>query len=208
MGQAALNILPGTAQLLVEGGDKRIKLDPLRGVNRYGCGSTPDPDLLDFSSATASVISTAAFEAAGWLRKRLGRDIRCLTPAAVYARELARMRRELLTLCALGDLPEPDIIFAASGTDLHRIAAQLAQAAPTSQCWCSWWTRRKPAAAYWPPSPILAQPSKSPGIALRKADHLRAAQARLMRISASLRCKPVPPVAMCCSSRLTSRKRA
>ena len=32
-------------------------------------------------------------------------------------------------MCALGDLPEPDIIFAASGTDLHRIAAQLAQAA-------------------------------------------------------------------------------
>lgn len=124
-----MNTLPGTAPLLVEGGDKRIRLDPQRGVNRYGCGPTPDPDLLDFSSATASVISPAAYEAADLLRVRLEQDIRYLSPAAVYARELERMRTELLELCALGDLPDPDIVFAASGTDLHRIAAQLAQAA-------------------------------------------------------------------------------
>jgi hypothetical protein len=129
MGQAALNILPGTARLLVEGGDKRIMLDPQRGVNRYGCGPAPNPDLLDFSSATASVISAAAFEAADLLRERLVQDIRYLPPAAVYARELERMRMDFLGLCALGDLPDPDIVFAASGTDLHRITAQLAQAA-------------------------------------------------------------------------------
>lgn len=124
-----MNILPLTAQLLVEGGDKRIKLDPLRGVNRYGCGPTPDPNLLDFSSATASVISTAAFAAAKLLRERLEQDMRYLAPDAIYERELARIRRELLALCELGNLPEPDIVFAASGTDLHRIAAQLTQAA-------------------------------------------------------------------------------
>lgn len=129
MGQVALEILPATAQLLVEGGDKRIKLDPLRGVNRYGCGPTPDPNLLDFSSATASVISTAAFAAASLLRERLEQDMRYLAPDAIYERELARIRNELLTLCELEDLPEPDIVFAASGTDLHRIAAQLTQAA-------------------------------------------------------------------------------
>ncbi len=129
MVHAEPNILPATAQLLVAGGDERIALDPLRGMNRYGCGPTPDPDLLDFASATASVISTAAFQAADQLRARLEQDIRHLAPATVYARELARIRKELLAVCALRDLPEPDIIFAASGTDLHRIAAQLAQAA-------------------------------------------------------------------------------
>ena len=128
MAQAAPNTLPATARLLVSGGDERIALDPQSGMNRYGCSPTPDPDLLDFASATASVISTTAFQAADQLRARLEQDIRHLTPAAVYARELARIRKELLGLCALGDLPEPDIIFAASGTDLHRIAAQLAQA--------------------------------------------------------------------------------
>lgn len=129
MGQAALNILPITARLLVEGGDKRIQLDPLRGVNRYGCGPTPDPNLLDFSSATASVVSTTAFAAANRMRERLEQDMRYLAPDAIYERELARIRRELLALCELVDLPEPDIVIAASGTDLHRIAAQLAQAA-------------------------------------------------------------------------------
>lgn len=129
MAAAAPNSLPATSELLVSGGDERIMLDPLRGVNRYGCAPVPDPDLLDFSSATASVISPAAFQAAGKLRARLEQDIRHLAPAAIHARELARIRKELLALCALGDLTEPDIIFAASGTDLHRIAAQLAQAA-------------------------------------------------------------------------------
>jgi len=130
MAQVALNnSLPTTAQLLVSGGDERIVLDPLRGVNRYGCAPAPDPDLLDFASATASVISSAAFQMADKLRARLEQDIRRLSPATVHARELTRIRKELLALCALGDLPEPDIVFAASGTDLHRIAAQLAQAA-------------------------------------------------------------------------------
>jgi hypothetical protein len=127
--QPALDALPATARLLVAGGDDRIALDPLRGVNRYGCRPTPDPDLLDFASATASVISTAAFQAADLLRARLEQDIRHLAPDTVYARELARIRGEWLELCGLGDLPAPDIIFAPSGTDLHRIAAQLAQAA-------------------------------------------------------------------------------
>src|SRR5665647_2573821 len=103
MAQAAPNTLPATAQLLVAGGDERIVLDPLRGVNRYGCAPTPDPDLLDFASATASVISTAAFQVAGKLRARLEQDIRHLSPAAIYARELSRIRKELLALCALGD---------------------------------------------------------------------------------------------------------
>ena len=127
--QAASNTLPATARLLIEGGDERIALDPQREVNRYGCGPTPDPDLLAFSSATASVISPAAFQAADRLRTRLENELLHLSPATVYARELAHIRGELLALCALVDLPEPDIIFAASGTDLHRIAAQFSQAA-------------------------------------------------------------------------------
>ena len=123
------NILPTTQQLLVTGGDARIALDTQRGVNRYGCGSQPDPELRDFASSTASVISTAAFQAADQLRIRLERDLPHLTPAVLYQRELSHIREELLALCALGDLPDPDIVFAASGTDLHRIAAQLAHVA-------------------------------------------------------------------------------
>lgn len=121
------NILPETTQLLVSGGDVRIALDPLRGVNRYGCAPTADDALLDFGSSTASVISSAAFHCADTLRDRLADELRQCHAPELYRRELARVRTELLDLCELGDLPAPDIVFAASGTDLHRIAARLAQ---------------------------------------------------------------------------------
>jgi hypothetical protein len=51
--------LPSTQQLLVEGGDTRIALVPGQIFNRYGCMPQPDPGLLGFGSATASVISEA-----------------------------------------------------------------------------------------------------------------------------------------------------
>lgn len=120
--------LPNTAELLVMGGDARIALNAPGGVNRYGCGSMPVPDLLDFASSTASVISPNAYQAADRLRSRLLQDLCSHSPALLYARELSRIRQELLALCMLGDLPEPDVVFAASGTDLHHIVAKLATA--------------------------------------------------------------------------------
>jgi hypothetical protein len=123
--------LPSTQQLLVMGGDARIDLDKIRGVNRYGCRPFADPDLLDFGSSTASVISSAAFQAAEQLRSKLVIELQEFSHAALYARELARMRVALLSLCDLEGPAKPDIVFAASGTDLHRIAAHLAHAAST-----------------------------------------------------------------------------
>ncbi|HAN55209.1 MAG TPA: hypothetical protein DCQ77_02935 [Betaproteobacteria bacterium] len=115
--------LPSTRQLLVEGGDTRIALVPGQIFNRYGCTPQPDPGLLGFGSATASVISEAGFAAADALRCRLALDGE---PHAIsYARELNRLRQELALLCGTDDLPDVDIVFAASGTDLHLIAAQL-----------------------------------------------------------------------------------
>ncbi len=118
--------LPSTAQLLVEGGDARITLDPDRAVNQYGCRPFPDPQLLAFGSSTASVISAAGFAAAERLRHRLLLSAGTEARVGIYARELERVRRELLQLCAVSDLPGVELVFAASGTDLHLIAAQLA----------------------------------------------------------------------------------
>lgn len=120
--------LAETARLLVEGGDERIALDPVSGVNRYGCRATPYPELLSFASATASVISASAYAAADDARTRLQDLLEHQTPEIVYATELQRLRGDLLTLCELQELPEPAVIFAASGTDLHHIAAQIALA--------------------------------------------------------------------------------
>ncbi|MDA8363599.1 MAG: hypothetical protein M0Z84_07215 [Gammaproteobacteria bacterium] len=118
--------VPTTGQLLVEGGDARIALDPHCGTNRYGCAPFPDSGLAAFGSSTASVISEAAFRAADRLRDRLAD-----TPAGARAEfcelELARMRLELTQYVGTGGRSAAEIVFAASGTDVHLIAACLAR---------------------------------------------------------------------------------
>lgn len=116
--------LPPTEQLLIMGGDARIALDPSSGLNKYGCQPLPDPNLLAFGSSTASVISTTGFAAANQLRQKLLRDIATESHAIVYAREIQRIRTELLQFCGVSDLPGLEAVFATSGTDVHLIAAQ------------------------------------------------------------------------------------
>lgn len=118
--------LPSTERLLVAGGDARIALDAVSGLNKYGCRPFPDPQLLAFGSSTGSVISTAGFAAADRLREKLVRDV-CTAPhEVVYAREIGRVRAELLRLCELSDVPGLEVVFATSGTELHLIAGQYA----------------------------------------------------------------------------------
>ena len=125
-GPAALVIpdLPSTERMLTDGGDARIVCGPA-GSNRYGCSSLPEPEVLAFGSSTASTISPTGFAAADALRRRL--MFAALTePAHVtYEREIDRVRRELKSLCGLGELPGLEMILGASGTDLHLFASQL-----------------------------------------------------------------------------------
>jgi hypothetical protein len=119
-------LLPSTCALLVEGGDQRIATDPLTGVNRYGCPPRPDPDLAAFGSSTASAISVHALDAAERLRERLVDALGAASPSEVYEREVGRIRDELTGLCGLASLEGLETILAASGTDVHMLAAQLA----------------------------------------------------------------------------------
>ena len=116
--------LPATEQLLAEGGDARIALDPVTGLNKYGCPPHPDLQLLALGSSTASVISESGFAAADQLRNRLLPLLETETAATIYAREMQRARSDLLQLCELADLPDIAVTFASSGTDLHLITAQ------------------------------------------------------------------------------------
>lgn len=120
--------LPPTEQLLVEGGDARIALDA-ENLNKYGCSPFPDPGILALGSSTASGISEAGFAAAGRLRGRIAEAMEMMTDAEIYAHELERIRQEFTRLCGVSDMPGLDVVFAASGTDLHLIAAQLGGAA-------------------------------------------------------------------------------
>lgn len=118
--------LPSTEQLLLAGGDARITVDPLSGLNKYGCGPLPDPQLLAFGSSTASIISTEGFNAADRLRQKLLTALDTDSPAAVYALEMQRIRLEWLRLCGLSDITGLELIFSPSGTDIHSIASQYA----------------------------------------------------------------------------------
>jgi hypothetical protein len=118
--------LPATGQLLTEGGDTRITIGPGQIYNKYGCAPRPDPEIAAFGSSTASTISARGFAAADRLRSRLTEAAGWERGAVTYARELDRLRLDLADLCGIADLPELEIVFAASGTDLHLLAAQLA----------------------------------------------------------------------------------
>ena len=120
---AVADSLSSTEYVLVAGGDDRIALTPHGAVNRYGCAPRPDPGVLALGSATASTVSTAGFAAADALWQRLahsGTDL-----PTIYAQEMQRVRVSLLSLCGLSDVPGLEVVFGASGTDLHLFAAQL-----------------------------------------------------------------------------------
>ncbi len=125
----------GTEDLLVGGGDARLTLDGAGGVNRYGCSAHPDPQLADFGSSTASVISTQAYAAADALRARLDREPRQTRPQA-YARELDRVRGALKSLSGLAGRPDVEVVFAASGTDMHLLVRELVGGGPAAPLLC------------------------------------------------------------------------
>ena len=118
MPQSLSESLPDTETLLVAGGDARIAPDPSSGFNRYGCKPHPDRELLSFASSTATSISEVAYAAVDALRDRLldGDD-------GEIARQMQRIREELLDIAAI---PGVGLMFAASGTDAHHLAAQCA----------------------------------------------------------------------------------
>lgn len=122
MAQAASS-LPPTVDLLTMGGDKRIERDPIRGVNKYGCPPVPEPKVLAYGSATASTVSSEGFFASEQLRNKLQQAAGAEPPHITYARELGRMRGTLHNLLKLTKGTE--IVFSASGTDLHLLTPQL-----------------------------------------------------------------------------------
>lgn len=121
---------PDVAQLLVSGGDARIELDPVSGMNKYGCKPYPNPQLLAFGSSTASSISQEGFEAVSLLRDRLRLEAQSVSLDGICMSQMQRISGELLALTQLADL-DINLILAASGTDAHHlVAGYLARISP------------------------------------------------------------------------------
>jgi len=105
-------------RLLSSGGDERITLDPLTGLNKYF--SAPYPRTAPaFASSTANDMSFDAFARAMELAS---------APAGTYADRLDALRGRIRRAYGLDELCR--IVFAPSGTDLEYVA--LAAAAETS----------------------------------------------------------------------------
>lgn len=115
-----------TSLWLTKDGDARIAVDPATGRNPYGCPPHPDPTLLDFGSATASVISETGFAAADRLRRVLMPKDSAIPDPADLHRETVRIGNELLHLCGLPAQEGTKIFLTASGTDAHRLASEWA----------------------------------------------------------------------------------
>lgn len=112
--------------LLVSGGDPRLALDAGDLVNAYGCAASPEPEIWNFASSTASTISQFAYDRAARAREELMH--RCLFDEVEIAFD-ARcegMREELRGHLQLS--PRVDVVFSPSGTDSQLHALFLARA--------------------------------------------------------------------------------
>jgi hypothetical protein len=103
-----------TVRLLASGGDERIALDPMTGLNKYFSG--PYPRVAQaFASSTANDMSREAFVHAMRLAE---------APAGTYHERLERLRERIRKAYRLG--AECRIAFAPSGTDLEYVALAAA----------------------------------------------------------------------------------
>ena len=107
-----------TVRVLASGGDERITLDPVTGLNKYF--SAPYPRIAQaFASSTANDISPEAF----------ARAVELAAEPGTYGERLDRLRERIRSAYRLG--PDCQIVFAPSGTDLEYVA--LAAAANDSE---------------------------------------------------------------------------
>lgn len=112
--------------LMLQAGDNRLDLDPDSGCNRYGGSPFPRADVAEFSSSTASDVSTLALSAAESLRRSLMPGF--ATDGGVRATEAAarRIKADLLKYLGLDDDGSVIPILAASGTTATLFATHVA----------------------------------------------------------------------------------
>jgi hypothetical protein len=104
-----------TEDLLVQGGDDRLTLDPLTSRNRYLCPPWPQPDIIAFASCTASSISPTALAAAEQMRQDMFAAALTGAQDAVLATASDHITAELLAHFGVEESAEA--VLAASGTD-------------------------------------------------------------------------------------------
>lgn len=125
----ALELESTVEQVLVAGGDTRLRLDGHTGQNRYGVPPRPRPEAVHFSSSTASAISDYGFLFCDLLRRDLLSEIsnQKLAPATVRARVANATGQAILRLLRLS-AGDAAVCIAPSGTDAELMAVLVARA--------------------------------------------------------------------------------
>ncbi|MGO8996260.1 MAG: hypothetical protein ACLQVI_23350 [Polyangiaceae bacterium] len=113
-------LLGPTEYLLGKGGDTRLMLDPLTGLNAYGCSSRPRPWAVTFASSTASSISARGYTGAEEGRCLLLRE--ALAHGALLAGRRANERVRAAILAHYGLPPGTRVVLTPSGTDAELAA--------------------------------------------------------------------------------------
>jgi hypothetical protein len=114
-------------RLLTAGGDPRLRIDPIRMLNGFGCRPWPRPEAFTFASSTATSISDRGFAAAAATRQQLIQSI-CETDLETACDHHAeRLRTQIKMLLELGK-SGVEIVFSPSGTDSQIHAQYVAQA--------------------------------------------------------------------------------
>lgn len=103
------------AVLMTQGGDGRIGLDPITGLNRYFSAPRPRA-VLAYASSTANDISPAAYAAAERVLGALGPE----PSPEDYGARLEALRGRIRA--AYGLAPDVAVVLAPSGTDLEYVA--------------------------------------------------------------------------------------
>ncbi|MFK4506148.1 hypothetical protein LPJ38_31315 [Bradyrhizobium daqingense] len=112
--------------LLVSGGDPRLALDARDRVNAYGCAASPEPEIWNFASSTASTISQAAYDRAALAREELMHKCLFDEVELAFDARCEDMRDELRGQFQLP--PRIDVVFSPSGTDSQLHALFVARA--------------------------------------------------------------------------------
>ncbi|MDN4983826.1 MULTISPECIES: hypothetical protein [unclassified Bradyrhizobium] len=112
--------------LLISGGDGRLALGPKERVNAYGCAPSPEPEIWNFASSTASTISQGAYDRAALAREELVHKSLFDEVEIAFDRRCEDMRDELRGHFQLP--PRVDVVFSPSGTDSQLHALFLAHA--------------------------------------------------------------------------------
>ena len=111
------------ATAFVSGGDSRLRIDAVSGLNKYFCPIAPRPDIVCASSCTASPISQGGFDAAAGVFADVS-DASSVRARELLLREHARgIEQSLLRYFGADGLA--DAILCPSGTDAMLLTIRL-----------------------------------------------------------------------------------